>query len=598
MTKPPGKQEPTPVTWFEMTDLRRRSFATAVWIPLRASETTIHAGKNGLPGNKEENLSLGCIGVPLAQMAEAEQLDWMDIGLQNEGMPYAFRDGGYKRAETYQHTDGEDFGVNFVHEQQISGTNRRFWHVNQDLLLALGLVQEGDVWVRPDEGYVEVMRQRRDADGSVVAIEVKNEFLRDYLAARGLALRLYCYRRRFEVMPDIAHIPWAETPLEVEKPHDRFAASTWAVGEDGDVHGVSVAVFEVWRSDVDHDEDVPVFGPPTGANTDYRSATFKREGPKFHRVQAELWRGEWIEPAPRSERVRNDVPEQSLSYVVDARGKRESSDVLNDEDIGIYLWFSPQVISGLMSVRGGGLQWYTEQTGGVWCSPSYPPVHFGVNGAGLINVYAYDVARLPIWQQRLWVGHNVGPNGPPATELLMAQMETVVARTTAPERSLSTVMKELDDLMLQQTGARLFKAHDAVEAILRSIHRFRALDEPGLLALAKDIARIVADRIDIGPLRKLAVPPKGESWGSLKSLEKALATVVTEQEARKIMAPLFGVYELRLGDAHLPSSEIEAAFTKVGVDRNAIPLLQGQKLIAVAASSLRAAHAAFARQAT
>ena len=52
-----------------------------------------------------------------------------------------------------------------------------------------------------------------------------------------------------------------------------------------------------------------------------------------------------------------------------------------------------------------------------------------MNSAGLINVYAYDVARLPMWQQRLWVGHNVTPNGPPSTELLQAQMET------APEKA-------------------------------------------------------------------------------------------------------------------------------------------------------------------
>ena len=47
-----------------------------------------------------------------------------------------------------------------------------------------------------------------------------------------------------------------------------------------------------------------------------------------------------------------------------------------------------------------------------------------------------------------------------------------------------------------------------------------------------------------------------------------------------MMAPLFGVYELRLGDAHLPSGELEAAFAKVGVDRGAIPVMQGEELIA------------------
>ena len=33
--------------------------------------------------------------------------------------------------------------------------------------------------------------------------------------------------------------------------------------------------------------------------------------------------------------------------------------------------------------------------------PDYK-VHFGVNRVGLITVYAYDIARLPVWQQRTW----------------------------------------------------------------------------------------------------------------------------------------------------------------------------------------------------
>jgi hypothetical protein len=219
-----------------------------------------------------------------------------------------------------------------------------------------------------------------------------------------------------------------------------------------------------------------------------------------------------------------------------------------------------------------------------------------VNSAGLINVYAYDVARLPMWQQRLWVGHNVTPNGPPSTELLQAQMETAPAKTKAPEQRMSGALQAMDDVVLARTGMRLFKAHDAAAAILCSVHRFRAVDEAGLLALAKDIARVVADRIDVGALRNLAIPPKGEKWGSLKSLEKALSTVLTEEKARTTMSPLFGVYELRLADAHLPSSEVEAAFAKVGVDRNATTIMQGEQLISGAASALEAVHAAFAKQ--
>ena len=38
--------------------------------------------------------------------------------------------------------------------------------------------------------------------------------------------------------------------------------------------------------------------------------------------------------------------------------------------------------------------------------------------------------------------------------------------------------------------------------------------------------------------------------------------------ARKITAPLVGIYELRLADAHLPSSKIDDAFALLDLDRD------------------------------
>lgn len=595
MHDPGMMQFPSPADWFEMADLRRRRFAASVWVPLRVSETTVYSGSHGQPGNKEETLAAGCIAVPLALRAEAEKLGWTDIGLKNSGGPFAFKDGRYKTFDIYQYLDGEDFGVNLVIDQSFDGARSRIWHVSQDLILALGLVQEGEVWVKPEEGFVEVMRQRRDLKGDVVAIEIKSEFLRDYLAARGMALRLYYYRSRMEVMPDASHIVWTEQSADKKDPHDRFETRVFGVDKKGGAYGAGVGVYKVWRTDVDNEEDVPNFGPETEDNTAGRSFRFTRQGEKFYRVEGELWRAEWIEPAPRSERVRGDEPDHYLSYVVDAAGKRESGEKLNNEDIGLYLWFDPQVIPTLSNRRGGGLKWYTAQTGAVWCSP-HCAVHFGINNAGFINTYAWDVARLPMWQQRIWVAHNLTPNGPPSTELLDAQMRTTPARTIAPERELPRVMEMLDEAVDARTGAKLFKSHDASEGILRNIHRFRALDDHGLLSLAKDIARLIADRIDIGALRRIVAPPAGENWGSLKSLEKALATVLTEQQARAIMAPLFGIYELRLGDAHLPSGEINAAFSKVGVDRTAIRVVQGQQLIGAAVAGLLSAHDALKKK--
>ena len=121
--------------------------------------------------------------------------------------------------------------------------------------------------------------------------------------------------------------------------------------------------------------------------------------------------------------------------------------------------------------------------------------------------------------------------------------------------------------------------------MLSHIHRFRSTNEKGLFALAKDIARLTADSIDITALQEIAAPPKGERWGSLKSLEKVLATVCTSEDARRALAPLVGTYQLRLADAHLPGCELAEAMKLVGIDGSSLALHQGQTLIANCANA-------------
>jgi hypothetical protein len=444
------------------------------------------------------------------------------------------------------------------------------------------------VWVRPEEGYPDVARQRRDKSGKIVAIEIRSEFLRDYLAARGLALRVAYYRQRMAILKEKPVFSWPSDCLEDERPHDRFKARIFEVDETGGPFGAGVAVFHAWRTDVDPEEDVPVFGPENDTNTDARSTTYTRGGTKFYRVEGELWREEWIEPADRSERVRGDESNEQVFFIVDAAGKREASTALDNEDVGRYLWFDPRVVLALLSRRGSGIKWHTGQTGSIWCSP-YCPVHFGINRLGLVNVYAYDVAKYPVWQQKIWAGHNVPPDGAVSDELLAAQMRAQPARTEAPETLLKIAIDEIDTFFQHKTGTPLFRSHHAADEIANAIHRFRAVDRAGLLSLAKDLARLIADRIDVNTLRKIVSPPPGENWGSLKSLEKALAIKVPDERAKEIMSRLFGIYELRLGDAHLPSTEIDEALTKARVEQGAPLVLQGAQLIYAAAFSLHAA---------
>jgi hypothetical protein len=569
--------------WFEMASVRKRWLANSVWIPLRAVNRIEETGQYGSVGYRQEFYGAGTLAVPIDAKEKAEELGWMDIGISHEHGSYV-DSGRYIPCDVYEHYSGELKGIALALVQRGNSEEFSQWHLHQDFVIALGLKRENDTWVCPDEGYTEVARLvRHPDDGRPYLLEVKAEYLRDYLCARNMALYITSYRNREEIVEDASHITWEDNLKSEIAGGDRWEGRVDAIHEGGIPFGAETAIIHAERTDVDPQEDVPTFGFPTDDNLVSKSWTKKDKGKKVFRVQGELWRNEWVDPGEYSLRIRRDKLPATVFFITDASGKRESKDSLVDG--GRWLWFKPEVMMALAHRRGGSLQWYTRDTGSVRCSPDYN-IHFGINKLSLINVYAKDIALLPEWQQRIWAGFNVGPEGGVSEELLASQMKAMPAHTQAPEAFLSKAYSYVNDAVRSTLGEPLFREHEQYPKIMRHAHRFRATDQSGLLALAKDLARLTADSIDTRVLQKIVSPPKGVKWGSLKSLEKVLATVIPAEDARSLLSPLVGIYELRHADAHLPSGKIEEILKLAGADPAAIPVQQGYQLICACVSSL------------
>ena len=90
---------------------------------------------------------------------------------------------------------------------------------------------------------------------------------------------------------------------------------------------------------------------------------------------------------------------------------------------------------------------------------------------------------------------------------------------------------------------------------------------------------MTADSIDAAAIHDYLSLPKKDRPGSLKSLEKLIAVKVGAEKARLYMGPLAGAYELRHGDAHLASSEINESFELVRVDPNSPTVIQGRQML-------------------
>ncbi len=562
-------------SWFEMSEIKRRQFKNTVWIPLYACQQLECSGQIGYDGYKSEFFGCGSIAVHIEKKDTASKMGWDSIGIGYDSTPWIDDEGTYIASDICTDIENEVLGLRLVLRQETESSEPTELFLHQDFILALGLKREGDTWVRPAEGYIDVAHLKRDAEGAPILLEVRSEHLKDYLCARKMALRMTSYRERVEIT-SIASAFKFDSADSQDDINEKWTGYINEIHEGGQPFGAKMAIMHVSRTDVDFSEDIPMMGEETEENTE---STFKEsgfKGKKCYRISGELWKNGWIEPAQFSPRVAHDRTPPTIYFITDAEGHRENKETLINE--GRWLWFNPSIVTDIINRRGGNLQWYTAQTGAVGFLQSWN-VHFGINQLGLVNVYAEDIARLPDWIQQIWAGHNIPPDGKVSSELLEAQVHAYPADTQAPEDYLPRGIKLLNELSFRKLGFNIVRENDALFTILKKCNRFRCLDKDNLYSLAKDLARVTADSIDGTRLQKLVPPPEGERWGSLKSLEKYLCTIVPEDYAKRVMGPLFAIYDLRLADAHLPKSNYRTQLQLIGIHEEEPFVWQGYEML-------------------
>lgn len=561
--------------WILQKKETRRFFSSATWVPLRATKTN-EQGNVYKIGYKSDFFGCGSVAIYKDFKDRAEKLSWNEIVIV-ETQPYAYQDGQYSPVEQYEYNDNEPIGVHFVFDYLQPVLKKRLWILNPDLVMALGLIKEGNVWVRPEENFVEVVREFIDESGEPYLIEIKREFLIDYLAARNLSLRLSCYRQRIINVGSLEGSEYSELPSSYSEKRD-CGIFEFRIRSVNDIFGGSWAMLRAWRTDIDEDEDAPVMCPENENNTAYEKKEGHRSGYEGIRIEGEFWRDEWIEHNGLSKRVRRDIDPNLPHFIVETDGARMSSIDLNNEDIGRWLWFRSSIVNELLSFRDFSIEWFSSETGAL-ISASGERVHFGLNMADLITVYACDIAKLPGWEQHIWAAHNVVPDGKVSFELIAAQVRAQPANTYAVEFLFFEVLEMLEEIFKKRFGVSLFTHEiDYIDA-RKSISRFISKDQSSLLRLAKDVIRLFSERLNVRELRKISTHSDKEKLGSNKLLQDILAQFIGAEKAREFFGPIVGAYDMRLGDAHPTSSKIADALKLAGINEGYSYLRQGEQLI-------------------
>ena len=569
--------------WFEMRGIRKKNFASSVWIPLRACELSIHSGKVGYSGYKCEFFGCATVAISVLDEDKARELTWRNLNQSGCHSPRV-DDEKYVPAEIFDAWPLDLQGLNLMMVPRCESEERQEWIVNQDLVLALSLIREGDVWRSPYENYMDVIRLTKDDEDNCVRLEIRTSHLRDYLCARKMGLRISSYYSREVCSPHKEGIAWSGDERVQDSNDVHWEGRLRDTLEGGGWPGMTFAVIDVSRTDLDPDDDIPVMNPPTEENTSTETRTGIRQGKENFQIEGVVTKTEWINPSSKSPRVRGDSLPPTTFFSMDAEGNRQNSETLSDS--GRWLWFKPTVIRDLLGCRGSSLRWSSLQTGDISCSND-SGVHFGVNALGLINVFAKDISLLPDWQQQLWAGHGAAPEGKLSDELFTQQVRGKFVDTRPPEEAFREGVERMRGVSTAAFGATILASHDDYDEILATCHRFRSTDTAGLLSLAKDVARLTSDSFDGSVCSSIIPELKGKNLGGRNALQKLIASRIGDSEARALMGPLAGIYDLRLCDAHLPGSGVASkAFEVIGLNPTDPILIQGTALLAAASRSV------------
>lgn len=513
--------------YFELRNIR--PLQEQAWIPLRQATLTSNDPPEPEIIRLEEFVGIGTAAIEEGRRDQAEELSWHDLGLNTHRS--GVEQWGYSAADLLQ--NGKvTLGINLVIDQHLEQEHRFIWHLHPDLIVALGLISEEDRWYRPEEGWVEVARLRRKDNGDPVLLEMKTEFLADYLEARGMALYCSSYRERIAVSATSPPYTWPSHSFDEVAGRDTREART-----------------------VDANDPDPV-------------GHFLTRGC--------LCRTEWVNPRGLSVRVRGDEDLHPTSFALKNDGTRVEGDQL--EAAITWLYFKPTVVTTLLRHRSARLAWLTQETG--MLGATNDGVHFGVNDLGLITVFAKDIGGLQGWEQRLWSAHNVAPDGGVSNELFASQMDVNPADTIAPEMELSGKIDCLNAIFTAKYQVPLLRDHESIPILLHRAHRFQAAEADGLLKLSKELTLLFMERVYVdNVVNTINLPKVGQKLGSLKVLEKLVAKCCSKAVAKEMMAPLFGIYDLRLADAHLGSGLIASGKARANVDDTAPSAMQGRQLL-------------------
>lgn len=424
----------------------------------------------------------------------------------------------YNLYESWEYNEGLTV-ESVVLDRFWEGLGIQFYEPSQRVVLYLRLLNKNDDWIDPytEEVVIKRVRMNEQLDGvlhSINRIEIKIDYLKDYLAARksGLFIARYCSRGMIFQSAD--QIPQLNQSKEV-------------------THG--------------------------------KWSYYGNDDPKYQKelwAQADLRQKFWIDPFPKPRR--EDADPQTSEFVggvffIVEDGTKKEFDVMagHQGDYFKLISFNPRVMEIFLNRHGFGYREYSRETMGLKF-PNGEEIHVGINPSGQIQVWWGQLAKHSKRYQEL-----LAPYSEPWVEKIPDNHDyvrtTIKAEfpVTKPLReNLNKLKTEINDYFETKFQEVFFNADSDAKDLVRVFEPYER-DPYQLLDIMELIDKwLISEKrpdriIEYYNLEDL-ISEKNEkkNFKSLVSLELLLTKYFDENTAKEKITILRQIKDLRICKAH------------------------------------------------
>ncbi len=246
-------------------------------------------------------------------------------------------------------------------------------------------------------------------------------------------------------------------------------------------------------------------------------------------------------------------------------------------------YFQPEIMNHFLSKRENWIRWIGRDTGSLWFlanSSVNSEIKFRLTSSGQISVQDSALVRLNRRDLYAWQAQERDLYETAEQTSNKTKVEYNHLNAIAPERLLIDTIQKANQTFIEEYHMPLFQQQNLINNIQRKIHRFRSVEEDGLLSLASEINKYVLERIDTSSLRR-NLNSNIQSRKTLKLLEGFFHQKLEYENASEIVAPLFGVNDLRNIHSHYTPDDQreEKYFEVIGINRSAPIVHQGAEMI-------------------